>query len=150
MFNQSTSRRFFLRRDRNTPIHVGSTESISPHRENLPSTRDGKGIPVGFRLKANPHAPAICHLLRCRAERVVVDLTQLGKEIAPTNTLHFDVLNRLCASFQLGGGMESYAPFLKQHALVVKGLHNVWLKPCPEGFRCSAFIAVVAHEDMSV
>ena len=112
MFNQSTSRRFFLRRDRNTPIHVGSTESISPHRENLPSTRDGEGVSIGFWLKTNAHAPGI--------------------------------------AFQLCGGMESYAPFFKQHALVVKGLHNVWLKPCPEGFRCSAFIAVVAHEDMSV
>ena len=26
--------------------------------------------------------------------------------------------------------MESYAPFLKQHAMVVKGLHQVGFKPC--------------------
>ena len=48
------------------------------------------------------------------------------------------------------GGMESDAPFLKQHALVVKGLHQVGLKPCPEGFWGSGFIALVAHENMSI
>ena len=53
-------------------------------------------------------------------------------------------------AFHLGGGMESEAPFLKQHALLVKGLHEVGLKPFPKGFRRPAFIAVVAHEIMSI
>jgi hypothetical protein len=46
--------------------------------------------------------------------------------------------------------MESDAPFLKQHALLVKGFHEVGLKPCPKGFWRPAFIAVVAHENMSI
>ena len=96
----------------NAPIHVGGSNSISAHREDFPSTRDGEGVTLGFGLEANAHTPFI--------------------------------------AFQLGGGMESYTPFLKQHALLVKGLHQVRLKPCPKGFRRPAFIVVLAHEIMSV
>jgi hypothetical protein len=46
--------------------------------------------------------------------------------------------------------MKSDAPFLKQHALFVKGLHEVGLKPFPKGFRRPAFIAVLAPENMSI
>ena len=47
----------------NTPIHVGCAESIFPDREDFPSTRDGKGITIGFGFEANAHAPFIAFQL---------------------------------------------------------------------------------------
>ena len=111
-YNLFPGQKSVLRWHGNTPIHVSSSDSISPHREDFPRTRDGEGVSIGFWFKANAHAP--------------------------------------CIAFQLGGGMESDAPFLKQHALLVKGLHEVGLKPFPNGFWRPAFIAVVAHEIMSI
>ena len=111
-YNLFPGQKSVLRWHGNTPIHVSSTDSVFPHREDFPSTRDGEGFTVGFRLEANTQAP--------------------------------------CIALQLGGGVEPYAPFLKQHALLVKGLQQVRLKSCPKGFRCPALIAVFTHEIMSV
>ena len=46
--------------------------------------------------------------------------------------------------------MESYASFLKQHSLLVEGLHQMGFKSSPEGLWCPAFIAVGAHKIMSI
>ena len=97
-----------LRWHGNAPTHVSSAESVFPHREDFPSTRDGEGVSIGFWLKTNTHAP--------------------------------------CIAFQLCGGMELDAPFLKQDALLVKGLQQVLLKSCPKGFWCPA----LTHEIMSI
>ena len=111
-FNLFRRLKSFFRGYGNTPVHVGGTGSISPHREDFPGTRDREWVSIGFWFKANADTPFI--------------------------------------AFQLGGGMESDAPFLKQHALLVKGLHEVGLKPCPKGLWRPAFIAVLAHTIMSI
>ena len=95
MLNQPTSGCFFTSRHRNTPTHIGGSHSVSPYREDFPSTRDGERFTVVFWLEANAHAPLV--------------------------------------AFQLCGGMESYASFFKQHAMLVKGLHQMGFKSSPQG-----------------